>query len=157
MTYPYDRHYEQNAPLSSYAMQDPPPRQIRNRQPQPDQWETRQWAAPAHIAPPKRKRRVFLWIFLAIQAIFIAWIVAGSFSHPAGPTATQQAAQQCANGGWNYIFKSYADCVQHYGHALNDASNTGKGIGIALVVILWTVVDVILGISYGVYRLATRR
>jgi hypothetical protein len=32
----------------------------------------------------------------------------------------------------------------------------GKGVAIALIVALWVALDVILGISYGVYRLATR-
>ena len=32
----------------------------------------------------------------------------------------------------------------------------GTAIGAALIVVLWTITDIILGISYGVYRLATR-
>jgi hypothetical protein len=36
------------------------------------------------------------------------------------------------------------------------AGNLGKGIGAALVIALWAVVDIILGITYGVYRLAIR-
>ena len=32
-----------------------------------------------------------------------------------------------------------------------DGSQTGAAIGAALVVVLWMVVDVILGVSYGVY------
>jgi hypothetical protein len=96
-------------------------------------------------------------VFLGIQAVFIIWIIAGLASHPGGPSAAQQAAQQCANGGWQGLFKSQADCVQHYGVALNDAGNVGKGIGVAFIVIIWMVVDFFVGLGYGVYRLASRR
>jgi hypothetical protein len=46
--------------------------------------------------------------------------------------------------------------VTHFGGAMTTAGNLGKGIGAALIILLWAVVDIILGISYGVYRLATR-
>ena len=46
--------------------------------------------------------------------------------------------------------------MTHFGGALNDAGNAGKAIGVGLVIVFWMVVDVILGITYGVYRLATR-
>jgi hypothetical protein len=100
---------------------------------------------------------VFLWIFLAIQALFILWLAAGLATKPAGPSVAAQTAQVCAHGGWRGLFTSHADCMRHYAVALNDATDTGKGIGAALIVICWFVADVILGISYGVYRLATRR
>lgn len=32
----------------------------------------------------------------------------------------------------------------------------GKGIGVGLVVIVWVVVDFLLAVSYGIYRLARR-
>jgi hypothetical protein len=123
-----------------YAPQ-PPPRQ--------------QWQQPAQ--QPRKKRRVFLWVFLGIQVLFLIWIIAGVASHPAGPTAAQQAAQQCANGGWQGLFKSQADCQVHYAHALNEAGNVGKGLGVAFIVIFWVVVDFFLGLGYGIYRLASRR
>jgi hypothetical protein len=121
--------------------------------PQPSRPPQAAYAAPPR---PRKKRRVFMWVFFAVQAIFILWIIAGLASKTPGPTAAQQAAQQCANGGWQPLFKSYADCVTHYGHALNDAGNTGKGLGAALIVILWVVVDFFLGLGYGIYRLASR-
>lgn len=111
----------------------------------------------AQQQPPRRKRRVFMWVFLAIQVLFIIWIIAGVASHPAGPSAAQQAAQQCANGGWQGLFKSQADCQQHYAVALNDASNAGKGIGVALIVVFWCVVDFLTGVTYLIVRLARRR
>lgn len=45
-----------------------------------------------------------------------------------------------------------AQCISWLG----GAAKTGTAIGAALIVVLWTVVDIILGISDGVYRLATR-
>lgn len=127
---------EQYPPQPRYAPQPPPAQQ----------WQQ-----------PRKKRRVFLWVFLGIQAVFIIWIIAGLASHPAGPTAAQQAAQQCANHGWYPLFKSQADCQQHYAVALNDAGNVGKGIGVAFIVIFWMVVDFFTGLGYGIYRLASRR
>jgi len=113
--------------------------------------------APSHHgAPPKRrKRRIFLWVFLAIQALFILWIVVGIATVHTGPTHAQLVSG-CYNHNWFPLFKSQADCVKHYGGALNDAGTAGKAIGVGLIVAFWFVVDVILGVSYGVYKLATR-
>lgn len=125
--------------------------------PQPD-WQ--QPYPPRYGQPPvpqRRKRRVFLWVFLAVQVLFLVWIIAGLASHPPGPTAAQQAAQQCAGRGWYPLFKSQADCQQHFGHALSEAQTAGKGIGVALIVVFWVVVDFFLGLGYGIYRLASRR
>jgi len=117
-------------------------------------------AQPQYAPPqpkPRKKRRVFLWVFLAIQVIFVIWIIAGVATNPAGPTAAAQAAHQCANGGWQGLFSSQADCQKHYAVALNDAGNVGKGIGVAVIVIAWVLVDFFLGLGYGIYRLASRR
>ena len=122
-------------------------------------WQQQQWPnvqPPVQVNVQRKKRRVFLWVFLAVQALFLIWIIAGAASHPAGPTAVQQAAQQCAGNGWYPLFKSQADCQQHYAVALNDAGNAGKGLGIAAIVIFWIVVDFFLGLGYGIYRLASR-
>jgi hypothetical protein len=98
-----------------------------------------------------------MWVFLAIQVLFLIWVITGVASHPAGPTAASQAAQQCANGGWEGLFKSQADCDQHYAVALNDAGNLGKGLGVALIVVFWCVVDFLMGVTYLIIRLARRR
>jgi hypothetical protein len=111
--------------------------------------------APA-AQQPRKRRHVFMWVFLAIQALFLIWIITGVASHPGGPTAATQAAQQCANGGWQGLFKSQADCDQHYAVALNDAGNVGKGLGVALIVVFWCVVDFLMGITYLIVRLARR-
>ena len=113
--------------------------------------------APQQPAKPKKKRRVFLWFFLVVQVIFIIWIATAAASHPSGPSTAVQAAQQCANGGWQGVFKSQADCQVHFAHGLNEAGTAGKGIAIGLIVIVWVVVDFFLGVTYGIYRLASRR
>jgi hypothetical protein len=95
-------------------------------------------------------------VFIGIQVLFIIWIIAGVASHGTGPSSAQQAAQNCANGGWQGLFKSYSDCMTHYQVALNDAADTGKGLGVALIVVLWCVVDFLVGGTYAIWRLATR-
>ncbi|MGW0939124.1 hypothetical protein [Streptomyces sp. NPDC002666] len=82
--------------------------------------------------PPKKRKRVFMWTFLAIQVVFLLWVILG---------ATSGGASDCGN-------LSAADC--------NDASNAGTAIGVGLIIGLWAIVDVILGATYAVIRLARR-
>lgn len=103
---------------------------------------------------PYKKRRIFLWVFLAIQAIFIIWLITGSTTST-GPT-TAQVAQFCGNGAWQGVFTSYADCVKHGAVGLTEAGNIGKGLGLAVIVIVWVVVDFLVALTYGIYRLARR-
>jgi hypothetical protein len=105
--------------------------------------------------PPRRKRRVFLWVFLAIQVLFAIWLATGLATVNTAAPASQVAAA-CYHHGWYPLFTSQTDCVKHYGGALTDAGDAGKAIGAGLIVVFWMVVDVILGVSYGVYKLATR-
>jgi hypothetical protein len=118
-------------------------------------------SAPSHHGtPPKprKKRRIFLWVFLAIQVLLLIWIIAGAASTGHTEPSAAQMAQYCGHGPNSVLalYKSKADCMAHYSRVLSDAAGTGRGLGIALVVAMWFVVDVILGISYGVYKLATR-
>ena len=106
-------------------------------------------------APSRKKRRVFLWIFLAIQALFVVWIIAGSAS--SGPDTGSQVAQMCAGHSWYPLYSSHADCIKSGGELLSGASDVGKGIGVAFIIVFWMIVDVILGVCYGVHKLATRR
>lgn len=97
-----------------------------------------------------------MWSFLIIQALFLLWIITGLATTHTGPTAADIAAG-CDNGAWQGLFQSHADCVVHYGHALGEAGNVGKGIGVALIIVLWVAVDVILGVSRLVVVTARRR
>jgi hypothetical protein len=103
----------------------------------------------AATGQPRKRRRVFLWVFLAIQALFIIWLIAGGAS--AGGSIHASVAAQCLQQAKG-MGMTQAQCISWLG----GAAKTGTAIGAALIVVLWTVVDIILGISYGVYRLATR-
>lgn len=85
-------------------------------------------------AKPKRKRRVFLWVFLAMQALFIVWVIAGISTGSGQPS----------------------DCGSLSAKTCNDAADTGTAIGVILVVVLWCVVDFLLGVGYLIYRVAKR-
>jgi uncharacterized membrane protein len=83
---------------------------------------------------PHKKHRVFLWFFLVLQLAFLAWIIAG------GATA----------GG------TPADCGNLSVDTCNDAEAVGTSIGVALIVGLWVIVDFLVAVCYGIYRLARR-
>lgn len=134
------------------------------RQPQ---WDARQYHGPATqlgdlrqaalrprhaVAPPEKKRRVLLWVFLAIQVTFLVWLIGRVTADP----AAVQAAHQCT-AGWQGSFKTEAACQRHYADVFSGAGNLGKGVGIALVAIFWLVVDSFIGLSWGLYRMAGRR
>ncbi|MFG3410464.1 hypothetical protein [Streptomyces sp. NPDC048142] len=38
-----------------------------------------------------------------------------------------------------------------------DAGDVGTAIGVGLIIVLWAAIDVILGITYGIYRLSRGR
>ncbi|WP_406123748.1 hypothetical protein OHQ89_16260 [Streptomyces canus] len=84
----------------------------------------------------KKRRTIFPWVFLVVQVIFIVWIILGINS--AGDSN---------------------DCSGLTGDALKvcrDAGDAGTAIGVGLVIGLWAAVDIILGISYLVFRLGRR-
>ncbi|MFJ9666350.1 hypothetical protein ACIRPP_17315 [Streptomyces sp. NPDC101219] len=88
--------------------------------------------------PQGKRRRVFLWVFLAVQILFLVWVIWGASTASGTPEA----------------------CRGRTGDDLrlcNDASDVGTTIGVGLVIALWAAVDVILGFTYLVYRLASRR
>lgn len=90
-------------------------------------------ATKAVSIPAKKKRRIFLWFFLAVQVLFLVWIIAGANS---GSTPT--------------------DCGSLSAQACRNAQDVGKGIGVALIIVVWFFTDAFLGVMYGVYRLAKR-
>jgi hypothetical protein len=94
------------------------------------QQEPLAYQAPA--APtPRKKRRVFMWVFFAVQVIFIIWLIS------AGVT-TDHSVTHCTG----------VDC--------KGATEAGSAIGVALIVVFWVVVDLLLAIPYAIYRLAAR-
>lgn len=82
------------------------------------------------VRPAKKKKRVFMWVFLAIQALFIVWIV----------SATAGASDNCAGEVGSAL------------EACQAGTAVGAGIGIFLILFLWMIVDVILGVTYLITR-----
>lgn len=82
---------------------------------------------------PKKKRRIFFWFFLAVQVIFLIWIISGIASSSGTENCGSLSKEACQN-----------------------AADIGTGVGVFLIFVFWFIVDVILAIIYGVYRLARR-
>ena len=80
-------------------------------------------------AVPRKRRRIFPWFFLLVQAAFIAWIIGGTTSANSSADCEGLDAQTCA-----------------------DATAVGAGIGVALIIGLWVAVDIILGITWMIVR-----
>jgi hypothetical protein len=85
---------------------------------------------PYNLPPAKKKRHIFRWVFLAIQVIFLIWIIAGASS----------ASDNC-NG-------KTGDAL----NACQAGTAVGAGIGVIVIVFLWVAVDLILGITYFIVR-----
>lgn len=103
---------------------------------------------------PKRKRRVFMWVFLAIQALFLLWIIIDAAS--GGPSTAAQVASSCYHHAWWPLYSSQADCVRTASKLYGDAGNVGKGLGIAALVAAWVIVDFLLAVTWFVVRLSRR-
>jgi len=73
-----------------------------------------------------------------VQIVFLLWVILGANSGSGTPAEcrglTGQDLQNC-----------------------KDAGNVGTTIGVGLIIALWAAVDIILGISYFVFRLGSRR
>jgi hypothetical protein len=85
---------------------------------------------PEQPPKPKKRRRAFMWVILAINALFLWWILA---------TASNTAD----------------DCAYLHGQALEEcqtATGIGGGLAIIFIIFLWAMVDVILGVIYIVTR-----
>jgi len=92
-------------------------------------------AAPAASGPPARKKpRIFLWVFLVVQVLFIIWIVVGVSGNSSDAIDCGTLSQQ----------------------ACNDVRDVGTGIGVFIIVVVWIIVDFLMGLVYGIYRLAKR-
>lgn len=98
---------------------------------------------------PYKPKKVFLWVFLATQAVFIIWLVVGltGNAHSINPDTVAQCRTQAAGMGM-----TQAQCLTFLG----SAAKTGTAIGAGLIVVVWVVVDFFLGLTYGIYRLVKR-
>lgn len=96
------------------------------------------WTNPPPKLPSTDRqpnRRVFLWIFLTVQVLFLLILAFGARTGARAPTDCGTLNMQ--------------DC--------NDAQNIATTLGVGFLVVIWGTVDIILGITYGIYRLASRR
>jgi hypothetical protein len=109
---------------------------------------------PPPAAPPRRKRRVFLWVFAAVQALFLIWLITGLVGTGHTAPSTAELLNECKQ--FADLYSSHAQCMRTQSQLDSDASGAGRGIGAALIVVLWIVVDFFLGLGYGIYRLASR-
>lgn len=80
--------------------------------------------------PKKRKIRIFTWIILAINVLFLVWAIAAGVSGSGNASNCGTLDQQTCN----------------------DAAHAGTAIGIGLLIFLCAAVDVILGIIWLVTR-----
>lgn len=83
---------------------------------------------------PKKKRRIFMWFFIAVQVLFLVWIFSAGASGAGQPS----------------------DCGTLSADTCNTASDIGTGIGVMLIIGVWIVADFLLALIYGVFRLAKR-
>lgn len=92
------------------------------------------YPAPPVAEKPKKKRRIFMWIFLAVQALFVIWVISGASTGSGQPS----------------------DCGSLSAETCNNASDTGTAIGVILIVVVWCFVDFLMAVGYLVYRVAKR-
>jgi hypothetical protein len=97
--------------------------------------------------PPRRRRRVFPWVFLAVQVLFVIWVISAAAS---GGGIHADAVAYCHAHPSQYL--PFGECVSDYGGGMK----AGAGIGVFLIFVLWAAADVILGACYAAWRLARR-
>lgn len=100
------------------------------------------------MANPRKRKRVFMWSFLAIQGVFLALlIVAFTAGSSSGSGNHAYAVAHCNNGQWHYLYHSFNDCA----NSLSGAGDAGTAIGTALlagiIIAVWVAFDVIAGIT----------
>jgi len=118
---------QQTQPLPEWGQQPP-------QQGQPPQWgPPGQQPQPGWGPPPqqpRRRRRVFMWVILAITGLFLWWII----------SAVGGIADDCAG-------KVGSDL-----EACQTGTAIGGGIAFIFILVLWALVDVILGVIFLVTR-----
>lgn len=87
---------------------------------------------PTPEPPLKHRRRVFPWVFLAVQVFFLVWVIAGGHN-AAGTNCNGLSANSC-----------------------DTARQVGTTIGVGLIIAFWAAVDIILGITYLLFRITRK-
>lgn len=88
---------------------------------------------------PKKKRRVFMWFFLAVQVVFALWIIAGLSGSPVDEYCAKETFSE---------FYTLEDCKAAFG--------VGAGIGLMMILLIWVFVDFILALGWAIVKLARR-
>lgn len=92
----------------------------------------------------RKKCRIFMWVFFAIQLIFLAWVIGGGTSTGGSiPSSTVD------------LLPRPPGRLPDLPGLLNDYSGgakVGTAIGVASIILFWFVTNVILGVCYGAYR-----
>jgi hypothetical protein len=84
---------------------------------------------------PRKRKRIFMWTFIAIQVIFLIWVISGAAS------AGQDVNNYCNPTG---------DQTCH------DAYTVGASAGFLMVMVVWAITDFILGIGRLIVVLSRR-
>lgn len=118
---------QQTQPLPGWGQQPP-------HQGQPPYWgPPGQQPQPGWGPPPQSRRkrsRVFMWVILAINGLFLWWMI----------SAVGGVADDCAG-------KFGTDL-----EACQTGSAIGGGIAVIFILVLWALIDVILGVVFVVTR-----
>ena len=81
---------------------------------------------------------MFLWFFLGVQILFLLWVISG--------IASGSGTSESCKGMTGDALKT-----------CESVGDVGTTIGVGLIVGFWVAADFILGLTYLVYRLASRR
>lgn len=71
----------------------------------------------ANTKPPRKKRRIFLWFFLAVQLLFVAWVISGIASG-SGNTSDAEDAGTAIGVGLLVLFWFFVDCFLAVGYGV---------------------------------------
>lgn len=94
--------------------------------------EPRVQGVPAHAAPEPKRHKWGRWVFLAIQLMFLAWMISGIY------------------GG------QHTDCNGLSAEDCASAKGLGTTLGVGLIVFFWAAFDIIYGLTFLFVR-AVRR
>lgn len=79
---------------------------------------------------PRKKRHIFRWVFLAVQLLFLVWIIGGVGGSADNCDGKVDSALEACQAG----------------------TAVGAGIGAMLIIFLWLAVDAILAVTYLIFR-----
>ncbi|MFI1481433.1 hypothetical protein [Streptomyces sp. NPDC020747] len=104
------------------------PRNSQGPAPPPNAWSAPPEGPPSNspyqgetTSRPKKRRRVFLWIFLIVQILFLIWVITGAASGSGTPDECRGLT---------------GDNLQ----VCEDANDIGTTIGVGLIIGLWAAV-----------------